>query len=57
MPHSYRFATPLLLIHAIVNIIVELRWPHGSIVIHVCLEVSWVLLLTDLRVLDGLPGS
>ncbi len=56
MPHAYRFAAPLLLKHAIVNIIVELRGPQGSVVIHVGLEVSRVLLLADLRVLDGLPG-
>ena len=56
MPHPYRFATPLLLIHTIVNIIVELRRSHGSVIIHVGLEVSRVLLLADLRVLDGLPG-
>jgi hypothetical protein len=56
MPHPYRISAPLLLKHAIVNIIVELRGSHGSVVIHVGLEVSGVLLLADLRVLDGLPG-
>lgn len=55
MPHPNRIAAPLLLKHAIVNIIVELRGSHGSVVIHVGLEVSRVLLLADLRVLDGLP--
>ena len=55
MPHLYRFAAPLLLKHAIVNIIVKLRGPHGSVVIHVGLEVCRVILLADLRVLDGFP--
>jgi hypothetical protein len=56
VPHPYRFATPLLLIHTIVNIIVKLRGSHGSVIIHVGLEVSRVLLLAELRVLDGLSG-
>lgn len=56
MPHPNRIAAPLLLKHAIVNIIVELRGSHGSVIIHVGLKVSRVLLLAYLRVLDGFPG-
>ena len=56
MPHPHRFAAPLLLQHAIVNIIIILRGFHGSVVIHVGLEVSRVLLLADLGLLDGLSG-
>ena len=56
MPHTHRFAAPLLLQHTIVNIIIILRGSHGSVIIHVGLEVSRVFLLANLRVLDGLPG-